>query len=194
MPTAAAFRLSLYLTLALSCAALGYAEYAVLPEVAFFAAAVFVALAVLYRLETRVELLSIPAANRLGLIVGLSILVWAALRIIRELRNPEMPNMNWGVLGVAMVGPLVMTLMPAKLARREKHAGDYWWLHGLALATAALAGAMAENVVTFILLGLYAACAVWNLTLFYFLRTSGSVLPVPGQPPGVPVAGVVAAG
>jgi transglutaminase-like putative cysteine protease len=194
MPTDTAFRLSMYLTLAFSCAALGYAEYTLLPEVAFIAGGVFVALIVLYRLETRVELLSIPAANRLGVVVGLAILVWAVFRVLREVSNPEMLNMNWGVLGVAMIGPLVMTLMPAKLARREKHAGDYWWLHGLALATASLAGAMAEDVVAFVLLGLYAACAVWSLTLFYFLRASGSVLPVPGQTPGVPVAGVVAAG
>jgi transglutaminase-like putative cysteine protease len=194
MPTDTAFRLSMYLTLAFSCAALGYAEFPLLPEVAFIAGGVFLALLLLYRLETRVELLSIPAANRLGVVVALAILVWAAFRVLREVNNPEMLNMNWGLLGVAMVGPLVMTLMPAKLARREKHAGDYWWLHGLALATASLAGAMAEDVVAFILLGLYSACAVWSLALFYFLRASGLVQPVPGQAPGVPVAGVVASG
>ena len=146
------------------------------------AGAVFISLIVLYRLETRVELLSMPAANRLGLVLGLANLLWATFRILREFNNPEMLNTNWALLGLALVGPLVMTLMPAKLARREQHAGDYWWLHGLALATASLAGAMADDFLTFILISLYSICAIWSLNLFYLRRAAGSVLPVPGQP------------
>ena len=160
MPTDAAFRLSTYLTLAFACAALGYAEYLLLPEVAFIAGGVFVSLIVIYRLETRVELLSIPAANRLGLVLGLANLLWATFRILREFNNPEMLNTNWALLGLALIGPLVMTLMPAKLARRERHAGDYWWLHGLALATASLAGAMADDFLTFSLISPLFLCAI----------------------------------
>jgi transglutaminase-like putative cysteine protease len=84
-----------------------------------------------------------------------------------------------------------MTLMPAKLARREKHAGDYWGLHAAGLASASLAGALAEDPVCFILIGLYAVCAVWSLSLFYLRRAGGAIPPVPGKPTGPPVADVV---
>jgi hypothetical protein len=81
--------------------------------------------------------------------------------------------------------------MPAKLARREKHVGDYWGLHGAGLTAAALSGALAEKPGSFILIGLYAAAAVWNLTLFYIRRSAGKVLAIPGHTAPV-LAGVVA--
>lgn len=183
MPSDFTFRLSTYLTLALACAAVGYAEYPLLPEAAFIAAGVIIALIVLFRLETRVELLSIPAANRLGLGIGLAMFTWAALRIASELRRPELLNVNWQLMAVAMFGPLLMTLMPAKLARREKHAGDYWGLHVAALVAAGLAGALAEDPIGYALVGLYAACAVWSLSLFYLRRAAGAIDPVPGRSP-----------
>src|SRR6478672_4023027 len=145
MPTNTAFRLSVYLTLALACAAIGYAESSFLIEAPIVAGLVIAALIVLYRLESRVELLTIPAANGLGLVLGIANLGWAVIRILREINNPQMPNTDWPMLGLGLLGPFVMTLMPAKLARREKHAGDYWWLYGLGLSAAALGGAMAED-------------------------------------------------
>src|SRR5581483_11855825 len=129
MPTDFTFRLSTYLTLVVVSAAVGYAEFPVLPEVAFIAGGVVVALAVLFWLETRVELLTIPAANRLGLLILLGNFAWATFRIAQEVRDPEMLRVNWQIMGVALFGPLLITTMPAKLARREKHAGDYWFLH-----------------------------------------------------------------
>jgi hypothetical protein len=194
MPSDASFRLSLYLTLAFACAAVGYAESPLLFEAPVVASVVVVSLAVLYRLETRVELLTIPAANRLGLMLGLANLVWAVFRVLREMNDPQMPRTDWPVLGLALTGPFVMTLMPAKLARREKHAGDYWWLHGLALAAAALAGALADDVLAVVLIAAYAACAVWNLSAFALLRAGGAVRPIPGQAEEVRVAGVVTRG
>ena len=192
MPTATAFRLSIYLTLAFACAAIGYAESPLLIESPIIAIIVLIALAILYRLETRVELLTIPAANRLGLALGLANLVWAVFRMLRELNDPQMLRTDWPILGLALIGPLVMTLMPAKLARREKHAGDYWWLHGLGLAAAALAGAMAEDLIAFVLIGGYSICAIWSLTAFSLLRSGGRVQPIPGQDYRVKVVGVVA--
>ena len=192
MPTDFVFRLSTYLTLALACACVGYAERAFLPEVPFIAALVIVALVVLFRLETRVQLLSIPDANRLGLVVGLVYFGWAVLRIVREINNPTLPNLEWQLMLVALFGPLLMTAMPAKLARREKHVGDFWWLHGAALAAAGLSGAIAEDSVSFVLIGLYAACAVWSLALLHLRRAAGEVPAIPGRPPEPVVAGVVA--
>jgi transglutaminase-like putative cysteine protease len=192
MPTEGSFRLSLYLTLAIACAAIGYAEASFLFEAPIVAGIVILSLAILYRLETRVELLTISAANRLGLVLGLANIIWAIFRVLRELNDPQMPNTDWPALGLALTGPLAMTLMPAKLARREKHAGDYWWLHGLGLAAAALAAAMADDILAFVLIGAYAGTAIWNLAAFSLLRESGSIRPIPGQGPAVRVAGVVA--
>jgi protein-glutamine gamma-glutamyltransferase len=191
MPTASAFRLSIYLTLALACAAIGYSESTFLIETPIIAGVVIVALAILYRLESRVELLTIPAANRLGLAVGLANVVWAAFRILREMNDPQMPRTDWPMLGLGLTGPLVLMLIPAKLARREKHAGDYWWLYGLSLAAAALAGALAEDFFAFVLIGLYALCAIWSLVLFCLSQGSGLIRPIPGQGPEVRVVGVV---
>jgi transglutaminase-like putative cysteine protease len=192
MPTDFVFRLSSYLPLALACACVGYAERAFLPEVPVIAAVVVVALVALFRLETRVPLLSIPDANRLGLVVGLVYFGWAVLRVVREINTPTLPNLEWQLLLVALFGPLLMISMPAKLARREKHAGDFWWLHGAALAAAGLSGAIAEDAVAFALIGLYALCAVWSLALLHLRRAAGAVPAIPGRPPGPRVAGVVA--
>ena len=194
MPTPAAFRLSIYLTLALACSAVGYAEASLLIEAPVVALLVIVALAVLYRLETRVDLLTIPAANRLGLIVGLASVVWAIVRVLREINDPQMQRMDWPVMGLALTGPFVMTLIPAKLARREKHSGDYWWLEGMGLAAAALAGAMADDLIAFVLIGAYTLCAIWSVSLFALLRAAGSIQPIPGQEPPPRVAGVVSSG
>src|SRR5207248_3907576 len=145
MPTESAFRLSTYLTLATACACLGYAEAPFLPEVGFFAAAAVVALAVIYRLETRVQLLSLPDANKLGAGLALAWAGWTAYRILREAKLNELHAMGWQLLLVLLFGPLLMALMPAKLARREKHAGDYWGLQAAGLAVVGLSGAMAED-------------------------------------------------
>jgi transglutaminase-like putative cysteine protease len=180
MPTDASFRFSTYLTLALTCATLGYAESEMLPEVAVFAALSVVALGVLYFLESRVTFLSVPAANRLGMAVGIVYLAWAAYRIKRELDTAEFINMGWHMLIVALCGPLVMLVVVAKVARSDKHAGDYWAMHGMALAGVALAAAFAEQPLCFALVGLYLVAAVWSVTLLHLGRARGSIPPVPG--------------
>ncbi len=179
MPTEATFRFSTYLTLALACAALGYAQSTLLPEVAVFAALAVVALGVLYFLESRVALLSIPAANRVGAAVGIAFLIWVAYRVKRESDTHELGGVGWNMLIVAMCGPLVMLLLAAKSARGEKHAGDYWALHGTALAGVGLAGAFAERPLCFVLVGLYLVAAVWSLSLFHLARAAGHIPPIP---------------
>ncbi|MFM8273126.1 MAG: transglutaminase-like domain-containing protein [Gemmata sp.] len=179
MPTEATFRFSTYLTLALACVALGYAQAPMLPEVAVFAALAVVALGALYFAETRFALLAIPAANRLGAGVGVAFLAWAAFRIKLELEEPTTANMGWNTMLVGLCGPLVMLVLAAKVARGEKHAGDYWTLHGTALAGVGLAAAFADEPLCFALVGLYLVTAVWSLALFYLHRASGIVPPVP---------------
>lgn len=180
MPTEASFRFSTYLTLALACVAIGYAEAALLPEVAAFAALAVIGLGVLYFLESRVAFLSIPAANRLGMAVGLLFLMWAAYRVKRELDTGEFVNMGWHMLFVAMCGPLVMLAVVAKSARGDKHAGDYWGMHGIALAGVGLSAALAEEPICFALVGLYLCAAIWSLALLHLCRARGIVPPIPG--------------
>jgi len=180
MPTEASFRFSTYLTLALACVAIGYAEAALLPEVAAFAALAVLGLGVLSFLESRVTFLSIPAANRLGMAVGLLFLMWAAYRIKRELDTGEFINMGWHMLLVAMCGPLVMLAVVAKCARSDKHAGDYWAMHGIALAGVGLSAALAEEPICFLIVGLYLCAAIWSLALLHLCRARGIVPPIPG--------------
>lgn len=180
MPTDANFRFSTYLTLALSCVALGYAEFTLFPEAAAFASLAVVALGALYFLEGRVAFLSIPAANRLGGAIGIVYLVWAAYRIKHEVGTHELANMGWQTFVVALCGPLVMVAIVGKVARGDKHAGDYWTLQGVALAGVGLAAAFAEEVTSFVLIGLYLAAAVWGLMLLHLGRASGAVPPIPG--------------
>jgi protein-glutamine gamma-glutamyltransferase len=180
MPTDASFRFSTYLTLALACVALGYAEFEMLPEVAVFGALAVIGLGVLYFLESRVAFLSIPAANRLGMAIGLVYLMWAAYRIKRELDTGEFAAMGWHTFIMALCGPLVMLVLVAKVARSDKHAGDYWTLHGVALAGIGLAAAFAEEPLCFVLVGFYLAAAVWSLTLLHLGRAQGTIPPIPG--------------
>ncbi|MBP3956113.1 transglutaminase domain-containing protein [Gemmata sp. G18] len=193
MPTEATFRFSTYLTLALACVTLGYAQAPMLPEAAGFAALAVLALGALYFIETRFALLTIPAANRLGAVVVACFVLWGAYRVKREIDTGEFANLGWPMLMVAMFGPLVVMLLPAKVARGEKHAGDYWWLHGLALAGVGLAAAFAEEPLCFALVGLYLGAAVWSLSLFYLGRASGAVPPIP-DPKAAPVPAAAASG
>ncbi|MDY3559574.1 transglutaminaseTgpA domain-containing protein [Gemmata sp. JC673] len=179
MPTEATFRFSTYLTLALACAAVGYAQAPMLPEAAVFAGLAVGTLVALYFVESRYALLSIPAANRLGGIVGAAFLAWVGYRVKREIDTGEFAHLGWPMLFVAMCGPLVLMLLAAKAARGEKHAGDYWTLHGTALAGIGLAAAFADEALCFVLLGLYLVAAVWSLTLFHLARSAGHVRPVP---------------
>ncbi|MBX9582992.1 MAG: DUF3488 domain-containing protein, partial [Gemmataceae bacterium] len=178
-----------FASLALACAALGYAEYSLLPEVGWFAAVVVVALAVIYRREGRVALLSIPDANRLGAGIAVLCAGWAAVRVIREYNRPEFTGLGWPLFFVCLCGMLILAVIPAKLLRRDKHAGDYWQLYLAGLGAAVLAGAMADDVFGFALLGAYAAAGVWALAEFHAARAAGRVPPVPS--PGLPAVAPV---
>lgn len=188
------FRFSTYFTLGIACLGLGYAESAMLPEAGAFAVLVVAALAVIYHLESRMPLLSIAGANRLGAWIGFLTLLWAGFRILRELKRGEFQALGWTVFLVALTGPLLMALVCAKLLRREKHAGDYWAMHGMGLAAMILAGAMAEHTITVLLSAIYALGAVWSLSLFFLSRSSGAVPGVPSQEPSLHAAGIGSAG
>ena len=188
MPTDAAFRLSVYLTLAFACAAVGYAESPLLFEAPIVAGAVIIALAVLYRLETRVNLLTIPAANRLGLLLGLGNLVWMLFRMLRELNNPQMINTDWAILGLALLGRF-MTLMPAKRHVANTPATTGWLRTGP--CRGGTRGGHGRDI-SRSFIGAYFVCAIWSLGAFSLLRSSGRIQPIPGQENRTRIVGVVA--
>lgn len=168
-------RLATTVSLALGCLALGYAEYPLLPEVGWFAVAVVTGLVVLHRLEGRIQLLSIPAANRLGAAIGVAWLGWATVRVVREARRNEFTGLGWPLFVVLLAGMLLLAVIPAVLLRRDKTAVDYWRLYAAGLGAAVLAGAMAGDAVGFGLVGLYAAAGVWALAEFHAARSAGRV-------------------
>ena len=176
-----AFRLSTYLTMGIAFAALGYAESTMLPEVGLFSIAVLLALAVIYRLETRVQLLTLSDANRMGAGIGLIAILWAGFRIVREVKLGEFAALGWSAFIVSLIAPVLMAAVCAKMLRREKHAGDYWFIHAAGLAAIVLAGAMAEQALLVVLTSAYAFAAIWSLTLFFHARTSGKVPTIPGR-------------
>lgn len=171
-----AFRLSTYLALALACAALGAAELPILPEVGVFAALVVVALAVVYRLEGRDEFLTLAAANNLGIGIALLTAGWAAVRVVKELRVGEFASVGWLVFIVLLVAPVLMAAMVAKLLRRGKEPGDYWYLHATGLAAAVLAAAIARRPWELALLVAYSGAAVWSLARFSLARGGAAVV------------------
>jgi transglutaminase-like putative cysteine protease len=188
MPTDFAFRLSTYLTLFLSCAALGYAEWDLLPEAAVFAFLVAGLLGVAFYQEGRLEM-SLSAANRLGMVIGIIAVVWIAFQIVRP-SGGLIYTLPWPASMLPYIGPLVMILMPAKLFR-PKHIGDWWTMHGVGLAAVALGCALADDLTFGILAACYLIAGAWSLSLFFLRRAAGAMPEIPGRPNPEPRAMVV---
>ena len=180
MPTEFAFRVSTYLTLALACACLGYAEWDLLPEVTGFMAAVLVLLAVSFRYEGRIEL-SLARANAVGLGIAVVGVMWLAVKWTTP-PTGVMANLSWPTNILPYAGPVLMVLIPAKLFR-PKHVGDWWAMQGVGLAAVGLAAAMSDDEPFVVLLCLYLFFAVLSLTQFYYRRAGGHVAPLPAGRP-----------
>lgn len=178
MPTDIAFRLSTYLTLALACATLGYSESDLLPEASICSFIVGGLMILTFSQEGKWEL-SLTAANRLGLVIGILAAVWIAFQIVRP-SGGLIYKLPWPASLLPYIGPLIMVLMPAKLFR-PKHVGDWWTMHGVGLAAVALACTLADDLTHGILVALYAVCGAWSLSLFYLRRAAGGVPAIPGQ-------------
>jgi len=181
-----AFRLSTFLTLGLACVALGAAEFPILPEVGAFAAGVVLALAVVYRLGGRAEVLSPAAANNLGLGIVFAGAGWAAVRIVREIRVGEFIAVGWGVFFILLLAPVLMALSVSFLMRRDKDDGVYWYVHAVGLAIVVLAAAIARRPWEVAALVAYAAAAVWGLARFALAR--GGAAPAGRRRAGLPAA------
>lgn len=188
MPTEFAYRVSIYLSLALACVCLGYAEWELLPEVSAFTAAVLALLAVSFRYEGRIEL-SLARANVVGLGIAVVGVGWLAVKLTRPATG-LMANLEWPTNILPYAGPVLLVLIPAKLFR-PKHVGDWWAMQGVGLAAVGLAAAMSDDEVFVALLCAYLFFAVLALTLFYYRRSGGHIAPIPpGGPAGRPAPAV----
>jgi transglutaminase-like putative cysteine protease len=162
------FYRSVYLTLGVACACLGYAELSFLPEISFLSGVVACLLLVAYRLEGRWAL-SLRAANFLGGLIGIGAMVWVAYQFVRPWGGTLLDQLPWPTSLLPYLGPLLMILIPAKLFR-PKHDGDIWGLHGIGLIAVALGCALAGDPIFGALLVAYLICLIWSLTLFYYYR------------------------
>jgi transglutaminase-like putative cysteine protease len=162
------FHRSIYVTLGMACACLGYSELTFLPEMSILAAVVALLLVVAYKLEGRWSL-SLGAANVLGGVIGVGAMAWVAYQFLRPWGGTLLDQLPWPTSLLPYLGPLLMILIPAKLFR-PKHNGDFWGLHGVGLIAVALGCALAGDLVFGALLVGYLVCLVWSLTLFYYYR------------------------
>ncbi len=178
MPTDFWFRFSTYLSLVLSCAALGYAEWQFLPEVTAFAGLIVVLLVVSFALDRRFEL-SLAKANALGLGIGVAAVVWMVVSLANP--RPALADIDWPTNMLPLIGPVLMALIPAKLFR-PKHVGDWWAMHGVAVAGVALASSMTDDAPFVAVLAAYAVCSTWALVLFFYRRSGGFIDPIPNRP------------
>jgi transglutaminase-like putative cysteine protease len=175
MPTDFAFRFSTYLTLALACMCLGYAEWDYLPEVTVFTGLVAIALVAAFRAEWRFAL-SLTAANWVGAAIFFVAIGWIAFHWRDEFSLIH--TLPWPAGLLPYLGPVVLTLIVAKLFR-PKHVGDWWAMHGMGLAAVALASSLTDDATFIVLFLAYVLIGVWSLTLFYQRRAAGLIPPVP---------------
>lgn len=177
MPTDFWFRLSTYLSLALACVCLGYAEWQFLPEVTGFTALVVVLLAVSFALDRRFEL-SLAKANALGLGIGAVAVVWIAWHLTNPAKSGPLAEIEFPTNMLPLIAPVLMALVPAKLFR-PKHVGDWWAMHGVAVAAVALAASMTDDAPFVVLFAAYGVCSAWALVLFFYRRSGGFIPPIP---------------
>jgi hypothetical protein len=161
------FLISTYLTLALACLCLAYAEFGLMPEIVFVAGMVLVLLVAAFLAEGKWSL-SNRHANVLGGIVAAAAGIWMAYRMMGP-SGGYLQAIPWPASMLPFLGPMLMLLMPAKLLRPKTHA-DYWGLHGVGLVCVGLGCVMADDSTFGGLLVLYLLFGVWSLVMFYQYR------------------------
>jgi transglutaminase-like putative cysteine protease len=171
MQLEAAFRRSLYLSLAIASLALCVAEGSFLPEMPIVGGLVGTLLLVAYFLEGRWSL-SLSAANSVGMVLTALLGIWIAYQFFRPSSESLIYQLPWPTSLLPYLGPVLLILIPVKLFR-PKEINDYWAMYGLGLMAMALGCAMAEEGLFGILLMLWLVIFVWSLTLFYLYRESG---------------------
>lgn len=163
--------MSLYVTLMLSVACLGYAELGQqLPETAVFYPIMFLALGCAYWAEGKFSL-SIMVSNILATVVLLGSFIWLVINADRNIESLD--DMDTIRTLVARTGPILCSLLLAKLFR-PKTISDQWLLQLLGLVQVILASVLAmssrldRDAPLFpVLMLMYLASLAWAFRLFY---------------------------
>src|SRR5437667_10229654 len=174
-----AFRVSSYLTLALACACLGYAEFTFLPEIVWFGGATAVLLILAFWTEGRWAL-TIAAANWLAPVIALGGTAWVVHHVVQG-KDSWLSTTPWPAAGLPYLGPILMLLVAA-LVFRPKRAVEIWWLHGAGLMAIALGSSMADDSLFGFLVLVYLASGLWCLALFCLYREQQNLDGNGGQP------------
>ena len=110
-PAARRFHRSLYLSLALACVTLGYAEWLFLPDTLAFAIPVTLSLLAAYRIEGRWSL-TLQAANFVGAMIVVVVLAWAGYQLMRP-GDTILQHLLGPTKLLPLLGPLVLVIIPA---------------------------------------------------------------------------------
>src|SRR5262249_38241217 len=121
------FRLSCYLTLGLSCAALVFAESFFLPGLSVCLAPVLALVLLGWWVEGRWSL-SVRGANFLGLIIAAGGVTWLVTQVLDE--DSLLSRVSPHLALVPYMGPLVMAALLVQVFRPRQR-GDFWRLQGL---------------------------------------------------------------
>jgi hypothetical protein len=162
-----AFRVSLYLTLALAGLCLAVAEQPFLPGIFWLAGALLGLLGAAFLLEGRWALPPL-AANLIGLAAAAGWGAWLDMRLFQP-AEPWRETIPLPAALLPYVGPLLLLGVALELLR-PKHTGDFWALQGLGLLQVALACVLIETPLFGTLLLAYVLSAVWCLGLFHLWR------------------------
>jgi transglutaminase-like putative cysteine protease len=180
-----ALRLGSYLTLALSCACLGYAEVPFLPAFPYFLVGVGFLFVIAFFVEGR---WSLPAwaANLFGALIALGAVGWVVHQHYLRTRGGifTAEDIPWPAALLPHVGPVLTLLVAVKLFRPKK-VGDYWALQTIGLLQVTLACVMSGTMVFGMLVLAYFGAGLWCLSLLQLHRAQLSLRsrPVP-LPPG----------
>jgi transglutaminase-like putative cysteine protease len=159
------FRLSCYLTLGLSCAALVFAESFFLPGLSVCLAPVLALLLLAWWVEGRWSL-SVRGVNFLGLIIAAGGVTWLVTQVLDE--DSLLSRVSPHLALVPYMGPLVMAALLVQVFR-PRQPGDFWRLQGLGLVQVSLGCVLAAGPEFGALLAAYLASALTCLALHYRL-------------------------
>jgi hypothetical protein len=151
-----AFRISNFLTLAVACACLGYAELAFLPALPYVLVPVAGLLVLAFFLEGRWALPN-WGANVFAVVVAAGMVAWLVYSCLND-------EYFWSSKLLPQVGPLLLTLMVVKLFRPKRYQ-DYWLLQTIGFLQVTLACVLAKDPLFSVFLFAYLAAGLWCLSL-----------------------------
>lgn len=162
------FRLSFYLSLAMSCLCLFFGEWDFLPWVCALFPVIVSLMVLAYRHEGSWQL-SVAAANRLGSVIGTGTLLWVYFQVPRTEADLADSKIPWPAALLPLLAPLLPILLLVKLFR-PKTMADFWVFQMISLVIVTLACILAGDVWFFVLLAVFLASLLWCMSMFFLER------------------------